>query len=64
MPHYSPINILDRDVWRTYQKDTFDGAPIGLQVTGKRFEEEKAPGLREAVTTALQDFQDFEPNLA
>ena len=46
------------------QKDTFDGAPIGLQVTGKRFEEEKAPGLREAVTTALQDFQDFEPNLA
>ncbi|KAF6223327.1 hypothetical protein HO133_000169 [Letharia lupina] len=55
-PDHVPLNPTDRAVWRTYQKDLFDGAPVGLQVMGKRFEEEKVLGLMEALTAALQDF--------
>ncbi|CAF9931207.1 MAG: Acetamidase [Alectoria fallacina] len=56
-PDHVPLNSTDRAVWHTYQKDLFDGAPGGLQVMGKRFEEEKIIGLMEALSSALQDFQ-------
>jgi Asp-tRNA(Asn)/Glu-tRNA(Gln) amidotransferase A subunit family amidase len=38
------------------RKDTFDGAPVGLQVMGRRLQEEKVLGLAEAIANALQDF--------
>ncbi len=41
----------------TDQKDLFDGAPVGLQVMGRRFEEEKVFGLMEAIVAALEDYQ-------
>ena len=41
----------------TDQKDLFDGAPVGLQVMGRRFEEEKIIGLMEAVSAALRAYK-------
>lgn len=61
-PDHVPLNSTDRAVWRTYQKDLFDGAPVGLQVMGKRFEEEKVIGLMEALIAALQDFRPGQPS--
>jgi len=55
-PDYMPNNPIDESVWRTYRKDTFDGAPVGLQVMGRRLQEEKVLGLAEAIANALQDF--------
>ena len=40
----------------TDQKDLFDGAPVGLQVMGKRYEEEKVLVLMEAISLALQGY--------
>jgi len=39
------------------QKDLFDGASVGLQVMGKRHEEEKVFGLMEAISVALQEYK-------
>ena len=41
----------------TDQKELYDGAPVGLQVMGKRHEEEKVLGLMEAISVALQEYQ-------
>ena len=43
------------------QKDLFDGAPVGLQVMGKRHEEEKVFGLMEAINMALQEYTRASP---
>ncbi|KAL2048092.1 hypothetical protein N7G274_000003 [Stereocaulon virgatum] len=56
-PDYVPIGPADEANWRAYQKDLFDGAPVGLQVMGKRFEEEKVIGLMEAISAALENYQ-------
>ncbi|KAH6666655.1 amidase signature domain-containing protein [Halenospora varia] len=56
VPDHKALNHLDDSVWRTYRKDLFDGAPVGLQIMGRRFQEEKVLGLTEAVVHALEDF--------
>ena len=38
------------------QKDLFDGAPVGLQVMGRRLQEEKVIGLMEVIYAALEDY--------
>lgn len=38
------------------QKDVFDGSPVGVQIMGQRFQEEKVLGMMEAVQTALQEY--------
>ncbi|MCJ1436725.1 hypothetical protein MMC27_006107 [Xylographa pallens] len=63
-PDYEPMNLTDRSVWRTYQKDLFDGAPVGLQVMGKRLQEERVIGLMEAIAAALQDYTGSESSQA
>jgi len=54
MPNYVPQNPVDQSIWSTYDKDIFDGAPVGLQVMGKRLQEEKVIGMMEAITRALE----------
>ncbi|KAH7370846.1 amidase signature domain-containing protein [Rhexocercosporidium sp. MPI-PUGE-AT-0058] len=44
---------LDENVWKTYDPDTFHGAPVGVQVVGRRLEEEKVLALAEEVVAAL-----------
>jgi Asp-tRNA(Asn)/Glu-tRNA(Gln) amidotransferase A subunit family amidase len=36
--------------------DLFDGAPVGLQVMGRRLEEEKVIGMMKAIAGALQQY--------
>ena len=40
---------------RVDRKDLFHGTPVGLQVMGRRFQEEKVLGLTEAIRHALQN---------
>lgn len=44
------------------QEDLFDGAPVGLQVMGRRHEEEKVIGLMEAISVALQETRTGQQN--
>ncbi|KAG9241764.1 amidase signature domain-containing protein [Calycina marina] len=50
-----PLSEADEVIARMYRKDFFHGAPVGLQVMGRRFQEEKVLGLAEAIENALQE---------
>jgi amidase len=50
---YVPLNDLDRDNWNAYDPQAYHGAPVGLQVMGKRLEEEKMLSVAEAIVSAL-----------
>jgi amidase len=50
---YMPLNDLDRDNWNAYDPQAYHGAPVGLQVMGRRLEEEKMLSVSEAIVTAL-----------
>lgn len=44
--------------WNSVDRaDVYHGAPVGLQVMGRRFQEEKVLGLTEAIRNALQDLK-------
>lgn len=45
----------DQDV--TDDPDLFDGAPVGLQLMGGRLQEERVIAMLEAVTEALQQYE-------
>jgi amidase len=34
--------------------DTYHGAPVGVQIVGRKFEEEKVLGIAEAIDAALR----------
>lgn len=57
LKNYTPGNPTDRSVWNTYNPDTFDGAPVGLQLMGRRLQEEKVVALMDIVTNALEQFR-------
>jgi amidase len=50
---YVPLNDLDWDNWNAYDPQAYHGAPVGLQVMGRRLEEEKMLSVSEAIVTAL-----------
>ncbi|KAL9941636.1 hypothetical protein ACHAQF_000734 [Verticillium nonalfalfae] len=52
--HYVPMNTLDEEVWKDYDANVYHGAPVGLQLIGRRFEEEKILGLATVIARALQ----------
>ncbi|KAF2115703.1 amidase [Lophiotrema nucula] len=54
---YTPISDKDRTNWRLYDKDLFDGCPVGVQVMGQRYQEEKVLAMMSAVRDALQQYQ-------
>ncbi|RMZ91982.1 hypothetical protein DV736_g791, partial [Chaetothyriales sp. CBS 134916] len=45
VPIYEPRNEYDFWNWKLYDPKTMDGNPIGLQIVGRRFEEEKVLGV-------------------
>lgn len=53
---YKPKSQQDRQHWRTYQKELFDGAPVGVQVMGRRLQEEKVLAMMAAVSDALAQY--------
>ncbi|KAK5209518.1 hypothetical protein LTR99_007721 [Exophiala xenobiotica] len=42
---YEPRNDYDAWNWKLYNPETMDGHPVGLQIVGRRFEEEKVLGV-------------------
>ncbi|KAK3064060.1 hypothetical protein LTS18_010431 [Coniosporium uncinatum] len=56
VPHYNPMSSKDRTNWELYSKDVFDGSPVGVQVVGQRYQEEKVLAMMEAVKLALEAY--------
>lgn len=51
---YEPRNELDKWNWSLYDPDLQDGMPVGLQVVGRRLEEEKVLGAGRVIEQVLQ----------
>ncbi|EHK21770.1 uncharacterized protein TRIVIDRAFT_53223 [Trichoderma virens Gv29-8] len=50
---YTALNDWDRKVWESYDAEIYDGAPVAVQIVGRRFEEEKILVLAEVLDEAL-----------
>ncbi|KAK0622386.1 amidase signature domain-containing protein [Immersiella caudata] len=53
-PSYQPLNDLDKKNWEAYDPEAYDGAPVGLQLVARKFEEEKILGIAQIVTATLK----------
>ncbi|KAH7133673.1 acetamidase [Dactylonectria macrodidyma] len=42
---YVPFSALDEQVWKNYDANVYHGAPVSVQLVGRRLEEEKVLGL-------------------
>ncbi|KAL2267920.1 hypothetical protein VTJ83DRAFT_5197 [Remersonia thermophila] len=53
-PTYQPLNDLDKKNWDAYDPEVYHGAPVGVQLVARKFEEEKILAIAEIVTAALE----------
>ncbi|KAL8685957.1 MAG: hypothetical protein Q9224_005603 [Gallowayella concinna] len=51
---YQPMNGADRKTWEAYDPETYDGAPVGLQIVGRKWDEEKIWAISKIIDTALR----------
>ncbi|KAL1651226.1 hypothetical protein SLS58_000564 [Diplodia intermedia] len=51
---YAPRNELDRWNWNLYDPETMDGMPVGVQIVGRKLEEEKVLGAAKAIESVLR----------
>jgi amidase len=51
---YKPLNEIDRKNWEAYDPDVYDGAPIGIQLVARKYEEEKVWAIAKIVSAALE----------
>jgi amidase len=51
---YRPRNDYDSWNWSLYDPENMDGHPIGLQIVGRRFDEEKVLGAASAIEKLLK----------
>jgi Asp-tRNA(Asn)/Glu-tRNA(Gln) amidotransferase A subunit family amidase len=51
---YEPRNELDSWNWGIYDKDASDGMPVGLQIVGRKLEEEKVLGAAKVVESVMR----------
>ncbi|KAI6351324.1 hypothetical protein MCOR25_010012 [Pyricularia grisea] len=54
---YKPKPGLDDLNWNSYDPEIYHGAPVGIQIVGKKFEEEKVLAIAHLVHQALQALQ-------
>lgn len=54
MSEYEPRNVLDDWNWQTFDLDTMDGMPIGVQIVARRLQEEKALGAATVIDSILK----------
>jgi amidase len=52
--HYSPRNEYDAWNWKLYDPHTMDGHPVGLQLIGRRFDEEKVLGIATVIEKLME----------
>ncbi|KAL3426084.1 amidase [Phlyctema vagabunda] len=50
---YEPRNELDAWNWNLYNPDTMSGHPVGLQIVGRRFDEERVLGAAKVLESLL-----------
>ncbi|CAO1598695.1 hypothetical protein XANCAGTX0491_002455 [Xanthoria calcicola] len=53
--HYQSLNEVDRKNWEAYDPETYDGAPVGLQIVARKWEEEKVWAIAKILDTALRN---------
>lgn len=51
---WQPLSELDKVIQSEYDPEFYDGAPVSLQLVGKRLEEEKVLEMVEVVSNALK----------
>ncbi|KAF5580562.1 general amidase [Fusarium pseudoanthophilum] len=51
---YEPLGEMDRKNWQAYDADLYDGAPVGIQIVGRKFEEEKCLAIARIVHAVVQ----------
>jgi amidase len=54
-PDYTPMNELDAKNWAWYDAEAYDGAPVGLQIVARTYEEEKVWAIAKIVDTILKN---------
>ena len=54
MNMYGPRNPLDEWNWNSFDVDTMDGMPIGVQIVSRRLHEERALGAAKAIDVILR----------
>ena len=56
-PNYAPLNDLDAKNWAWYDAEAYDGAPVGLQIVGRKYEEEKILAIARIVDIILKNYK-------
>ncbi|KAH8157231.1 hypothetical protein CIB48_g11013 [Xylaria polymorpha] len=51
---YQPTSDLDRRNWEAYDPEIYDGGPVGLQIVGRKFEEEKILSIAKIIVSAME----------
>ncbi|KAI1046745.1 hypothetical protein LB505_006769, partial [Fusarium chuoi] len=51
---YAPLGEIDRKNWQAYDADLYDGAPVGVQIVGRKFEEEKCLAIARIVHAVVE----------
>lgn len=51
---YIPRNLYDEWNWTVYDAESMDGHPVGLQIVGRRFEEEKVLGAAAVIERLIK----------
>jgi amidase len=54
-PDFEPLNDLDAKNWKGYDADIYDGAPVGLQIVGRKYEEEKIWAIAKILDAVLRN---------
>jgi Asp-tRNA(Asn)/Glu-tRNA(Gln) amidotransferase A subunit family amidase len=57
--NYVPRNDLDKWNHGLYDPQLMDGLPIGLQIIGRRFEEEKVLGVAKVLERVVADHSEL-----
>ena len=57
-PNYAPLNDLDAKNWAWYDAEAYDGAPVGLQIVGRKYEEEKILAIAKIVDIILKNYKE------
>ncbi|SPQ25315.1 e2c75827-595e-449a-97b6-d64331a02715 [Thermothielavioides terrestris] len=54
---YQPLNPVDKLNWESYDPELYHGAPVGVQLVARKFEEEKILAIADIVTAALTTYR-------
>lgn len=59
---YVPLNELDAKNWAWYDPEAYDGAPVGLQIVCRKYNEEKVWAIAKIVDTVLKNEKKADPS--